>query len=323
MQAKRFFKRGLLFIIPLALWALAIVIVDPFDYFNFSHLFSEQVKEDTAAQINSLTFNMLKEARNPCENLIIGDSRAESLPLDRIEKVTGQRYFKLTPYALKLNESIDLFYFANHIKPVKQAVFTINFNEFNEFAYADRVHSVQAMIHNPLAYIFDKNVAGAAFDVVKATFAKKQIINSRPDMSQDEFWNYIVTVRGKEHYGKYAYPLALYQQLQQMVDFAKQQGTEVTFIIVPHHKDFQREVAEYGLTTDYIRFKVDMSNLGARVIDYDYVNNITSNRADFNDPIHYNKEIGNLIVDEVFHGPLKEGKLLDSTWAQQCTAYLF
>src|ERR1035438_6060739 len=178
MPFRRFLKKGLLFAAPLLVWALVVVIVDPFDYFNVSHVFSEANKIKNAASLNSLVFNMLKEKHAPCENLIIGDSRAESLPLAQIEQLTGQPYFLLSANALKLNESMDLFYFANRIKPVKRAVFTLNFNEFNAYAYADRVTSVEAMIHNPLIYLFDRSVAEAGYYVVKASLARNPAVSS-------------------------------------------------------------------------------------------------------------------------------------------------
>jgi hypothetical protein len=323
MEIKRFFKRGALFMAPLLFWVLAVVVVDPFDYFDVSHIFPEKAKIENAASLNSLVFNMLKEVHNPCENLIIGDSRAESLPLERIEKNTGLRYFRLSANALKLNESIDLFYFANRIKPVKRAVFTINFNEYNEYAYADRVTSVESMIHNPFIYLFDRSVAQAAYYVAKASLTKKNVVNSIPPMTQEDFWNYIVTVRGREHYEKFRHPDDLQKRIQAMTDFARAQDTEITWIIVPHHEDFQRRVREFGLDAEYLRFKRDMSALGVRVIDYDYVNDITTNRSNFRDPLHYNEAIGNLIADEVFLGPLVKGKLLDASWADQCAQFLF
>jgi hypothetical protein len=323
MEFRRFFKKGLIFATPLLVWAVLVILVDPFDYFNWSTAISEQVKKDNAASINSILFNMLKEVHNPCENLIIGDSRAEDLPLEHIEKITGQRYFILGANALKLNESIDLFYFANQIKPVKRAVFTLNFNEFNEYAYADRVTSVKSIIQNPLLYLFDNSVAQAGYYVVKASLTKRQSVSSIPPMTEDEWWNYIVTVRGREHYERFRYPAALYQRLQKMVAFAKTQGTEITFIIVPNHADFQKRVREFGLDDQYLQFKHDLSRLGVRVVDYDYVNDITKNRSDFRDPLHTNGQIGVLITDEVFRGPLSVGKLLDESWAVQCSQFLF
>ena len=323
MEFRRFFKRGLIFASPLLVWVLVVVMVDPFDYFNWSHVFSERSKKDNAASLNSILFNMLKEVHNPCENLVIGDSRAEDLPLEHIEKITGQCYFILGANALKLNESIDLFYFANRIKPVKRAVFTINFNEFNEYAFANRVTSVESMIHNPLIYLFDGSVAQAGYYVVKSSLTGRPSVSSVPPMSRDDWWNYIVTVRGREHYERFRYPDALYKRMQEMVALAKTQGTEITFIIVPNHADFQKRVREFGLDNEYLEFKRDMSQLGVRVVDYDYVNDITTNRSDFRDPLHSNEEIGKLIANEVFHGPLIKCKLLDASWAGQCSQFLF
>ena len=323
MPFRRFLIKGLLFAAPLLLWALAVVVVDPFDYFNVSHAFSEENKIKNAASLNWVVFNMLKEKHEPSENLIIGDSRAESLPLEQINELTGQKFFKLSANALKLNESLDLFEFANTIKPVKRVVFTLNFNEFNEFAFADRVKSVEAIIHNPLIYLFDRSVAQAAYYVVKAALTAKKSVSFTPPMNEAEFWNYIVTVRGREHYEKFRYPEGLLARLQKLTKQAGAQGTEMTFIIVPHHSDFQKRVREFGLVDEYLRFKRDMSRLGARVVDYDYAGDLTTNRSNFRDPLHYNDEIGRLIVKEVFVGPPVVGKILDANWSDQCARFVF
>jgi hypothetical protein len=323
MPFRRFLKKGLLFAAPFILWALAVVAVDPFDYFNVSHVCTEENKIKNAASLNWVVFNMLKEKHEPCENLIIGDSRAESLPLEQINQLTGQKFFKLSANALKLNESFDLYDFANKIKPVKRVVFTLNFNEFNEYAFADRVSSVEAMIHNPLIYLFDRSVAQAGYYVAKAALTEKKSVNSTPPMREDEFWDYIVNVRAREHYERFRYPEALFARMTNLTAQAKAQGTEVTFIIVPHHADFQKRVREFGLNETYLRFKRDLSRLDARVIDFDYVNPMTVGRDNFRDPLHYTDAFGKQIADEVFHGPLNHGKLLDAAWAEACGKFLF
>lgn len=320
---RRFLKRGLLFFAPVLLWVLAVVVVDPFDFFNLSHVFTEQNKIQNAASLNLVVFNMLKEKHGPCENLIIGDSRAQGLPLEQINALTGQKFFKLAANALKLNESLDLFEYANKIRPVKRAVFTLNFNEFNEFAFANRVSSVEAMIHNPLIYVFDRSVAQAGYYVVKAAMTEKKSVSFTPPMREDEFWDYIVTVRGREHYERFRYPEELYKRLTNLTARAKGQGTEVTFIIVPHHADFQKRVREFGLNETYLRFKRDLSQLDARVVDFDYVNAMTVNRDNFRDPLHCNDAMNAVIADEVFRGPLNYGKVLDAAWAAECGKFLF
>jgi hypothetical protein len=320
MEFKRFLRQGFLFAVPLFSWMLVIVVVDPFDYFNVSRVFTEETKVENAAALNRLVFNMVKKVHYPSENLIIGDSRAESLPLDRIEAVTGRKYSRLTAGALKLNECIDLFYFAGRQSSVKRAVFTLNFNQYNEYAYADRVTAVESMIQNPLIYLFDRNVAEAAFYVVKASLTGTAAVISTPPMPRDSFWDYVVAVKGREHY---RYPEALQKRIREMANFANARGIEIVFIIVPNHEEFQRRVREFGLNGEYVRFKTEMSQLGIRVIDYDYKSDISAARQNFLDPLHFNREIGNLIVDEVFRGPLIKGKLLDASWASQSSQFLF
>jgi hypothetical protein len=323
MEFKRFLKRGLLFSLPLLVWALLVVAVDPFNYFNVSRIFPDDVKEANAGKLNSLIFNMLQEKHHPCENVLIGDSRAGALPLERIEKLTGRDYFRLSANALKMNESIDLFYFANRMLPLKRVVFTINFNQFNEYAYADRVTGVEAMLKNPFIYLFDRNVAEAGWIVAKAQYSRHAEVNSVPPMTENEFWDYIVNVRAREHYERFKHPDGLLKKMQDMAAFAKEHGIEVTIIIVPHHQDFQRRVREFKLVDEYLRFKQELGGLGVRVVDYDYLNDLTSVRENFRDPLHYSVEVGNLIADEVFRGPLVKGRLVDAVWMKDCAAYLF
>ena len=59
--------------------------------------------------------------------------------------------------AAKLNEIIDLFWFCNEHSKLKNVLIGINFNLYNEYAYANRVADVKEMIGNPLIYIFNGN----------------------------------------------------------------------------------------------------------------------------------------------------------------------
>jgi len=309
MAVRCLFRKGLLFAIPFMVWILAVILVDPFDYFDVSHIISEPVKVANAASLNEMMFNMLKEVHQPSENLIIGDSRVENFSLDQIKQITGLEYHRLSSNALKLNEAVDLFWFANARKRLSRVVFGLNFNQYNEYAFADRAHSVEAVIHNPLLYLFDRSVAQAGYYVIKAQLTGKQAFSSIPPMTQEAFWNYIVTVRATEHYARYRHPDELYRRMQEMVAFAKAQGIEVTFVIVPHHADFQRRVQDFGLTDEAARFRRDLNDLGVRVVDYDYPNRITSDRSNFKDPLHCNDAVARAIVDEIFTGQFVLGKV--------------
>jgi hypothetical protein len=288
-------------------------MVDPFNYFDISHVVPESVKMENAASLNEMMYNMLKEVHNPGENLIIGDSRVENFSLPQIKEITGLEYHRLSSNALKLNEAVDLFWFANQRKRIARVVFGLNFNQYNEYAFADRVRSVEAVIHNPLLYVFDRSVAQASYYVTKAAITGHPAFSSIPPMTRDEFWNYIVTVRATEHYGRYRHPDELYRRIQNMVTFARGQGTDVTFVIVPHHIDFQRRVQDFGLTEEATRFRRELNDLGVRVIDYDYPNAVTADKSNFRDPLHCNKAVSSMIVNEVFGGKTTLGRLSPSS----------
>lgn len=309
MAVQRLLRNGSIFALPFLFWISIILAVDPFDYFNVSHLIPESVKIDNAASLNEMMFNMLKEVHEPGENLVIGDSRVENFSLEQIKQITGQDYHRLSSNALKLNEAVDLFWFANGRKRLSRVMFGINFNQYNEYAFADRVHSVEAVIRNPLLYLFDRSVAQTAYYVLKAQLSGEKSVSSIPPMTREEFWNYIVTVRASEHYGRYRHPDDLYRRMREMVAFAKKQGTEITFVIVPHHADFQQRLSDFGLIDESIRFKRELSDLGVRVVDYDYPNQITSDRSNFRDPLHCTDSVARLIVAEVFGRRMALGKL--------------
>ncbi len=307
---KKFFYKSSLFCLPLVLWVVVVVLVDPFNYFNLSPLFPDRVKKINAMPLNRLMYNMFEEARHPCENLVIGDSRSYELRIADIERVSGEKYFHLSSSAMKLNESVSLYYIAYRNKPLKKVYFTINYNMFNQFSYADRVTSVSSILANPLLYIFDRSVAQASYLVVRGYLQGAPALDSTPPMTREDFWELNIRVKANDYYGKYKYPTELYRSMEGMVEHARSHGVQIVFIIIPHHVEMQQRVEDYGLTVQMIRFKRDLYRLGVPVIDYDYPNDITSRQENFNDPIHYNEEVGKLIVREVWGGSLKYGKLL-------------
>jgi hypothetical protein len=133
-------------------------------------------------------------------------------------------------------------------------------------------------------------------------------------MSRDEFWDYMVTVRGQDWYGKYKFPTKAYEQIRRMADFCKSNDINLTFIIVPHHVEFQNRVWDYELTAAKAKFLESMLTLNATVIDYDNVNEITLNRSNFMDPVHYNEAIGRLIAHEVWRREYSVGRVLNKAY---------
>lgn len=306
----RFLKTSILLSIPFLIWTLLVVVVDPFNYFGVSSVFSNETKAMNAEKLNSLLYRSVAFKNSPSPNILVGDSRTDLLPTQDIEKKTGKSFRKLTTNAAKLNEIIELVYFANDYQKLKTVVIGINFNMFNEFGYADRVKDVKEMIDMPTRYVFNSSVAETIYYVVRGALTGKNIVD-QPPMTREEFWKWNIDEKATHWYGKYKYPTQLYSDILKLDDFAVNNDITLIFVVVPHHIEFHDRLIDYGLGNEELKFKDFLRGLKSPVIDYDYKNVITTNKENFSDPVHYNEHIGTLIVNEIWGESMVIGKKLD------------
>ncbi len=306
---KSFIKRIFLLSSIIILWGLINILVDPFNYFNFSVVDNNAKK--SAELLNTLIYRTMDYLNDPCENILIGDSRTNALSKDIIENLTGEKWKKLNTNAAKLNEIFDLFYMANERMPIKKVIIGINFNMFNEYGFMDRVSGLKKMLDNPLKYIYNKDVTKATYYTLRNLLTGKEV-NLTPKMTKEEFWNWNIRTKATHWYGKYKFPNELHNELMEFDEFTEINDIEVIFFITPHHRDFHHRLIEFGLEDEEKRFKNIMFDLNATVYDYDYENEITKFKSNFSDPVHYNDSIGKLIVDEIFNDNLKIGKRIAS-----------
>jgi hypothetical protein len=304
---RRFIVNSFLIAIPFMIWGLFIIAVDPFNYFNL-RLFSNESKK-SAEDLNQLMYRTVDYIKSPCENILIGDSRTELLPIELLQEIDNRKYKKMNTSGAKLNEIFELFYLANEHQKIKRVVIGINFNMFNKYGYQDRVSGLKRVLDNPLMYVYNKDVADAAYITSKYILTKKGV-DFKPPMSVDEFWKWSIETKASDWYGKYEFPDKLHQELLDFDNYAKEKGIDVTFIIAPHHEEFHDRLVGFGLKEEEQRFKKIMAGLHAKVYDYDYPNAVTAAKNNFKDPVHYNDSIGNLIVKEIWNKKLLIGKEL-------------
>lgn len=305
----KFLKTIFFLLLPLILWIFLVIIIDPFNYFRISALISTETKQKNAYKLNPLLYSVIDFRNNPCDNILIGDSRTGALPIEEINRLSGEIYKKITIDAAKLNEIFDLIYLADDYKRLKNLVIGVNFNMFNEFGYANRVKNVKDILDNPLKYIFNRSVAQVCYYTLKSAISGKNV-ESTPPMSREEFWEWNINNKAYHWYGKYKYSEKLHEDLLALDTFAKDNNIKLVLIIVPHHKEFHDKLVEFGLSEEELEFKKILSRLNAEVIDYDYENEITNIKENFSDPVHYNKAIGHLIVNEIWKSQFIIGRKL-------------
>ena len=318
---KKIITRFSVFAMPILIWIGLLSIVDPFNYFQLNNFITIKSKEKTAKKFNSLLYNTIAFKNNPSPNIIIGDSRIKRFPLESIKKLSGDDYFILHSNAAKLNEIIDLFWLTNKKIKLENVIIGINFNLYNEFAYANRVSEVEEMIQNPLLYIFNGNVMEMTFKAaifhfsnvaipdVKRNIMLKKELNGKSYKDKKVWWDYNIKTVAKNQYSKYKYPKKIKERLNEVNMYCEDNDINLIFINVPHNVEFSNRKNDFNLSNAEAQYKKDISEFGT-VIDYDFPNQITNCKKCFTDPIHTNDSINLLMVREIFSDSLIIGKRL-------------
>ena len=303
----KFLFRSFLFFMAPLLWMVYLFVVDPYDYFNHQwNVIDQETKAKTAGELNLFIRTTIAYKNNPSEFLLVGDSRTRTLPISQINTHTQDRYTSLAIPAAKLNEVIELIYFAHDVKPLKHIITGVNFTMFNEYAYANRVGKMKNIINNPLLYIFNKPIAEASFYAVRGQLTGLPVIRKKP--TRDEAWNRIMKERPKQWYGRYKYSDSIEQKITELSDFVEENNIRWTVLVVPHYKDFRDHLPKYNRQADEQRFLAYLKTLNADVIDYDFDSEMTTNEENFDDPVHYNHEIGERIIDEIWTRNFQMGR---------------
>jgi hypothetical protein len=307
---KQFIRNSLLLFCPFVFWSGIVLAMDPFNYWGFTYFVSEEVKRENALPANELLYRSLEYLNRPGENVIIGDSRVRMISRERIKELSGISFGMLSAGSLKINEMIELSYMANTRLPLKRLVIGINFNLFSEFSYANRVDGLKELLDNPLFYIFNKNTAAVCYHEMRSVLTGFNLSDARPAEVRADYWSWFLKWKPSQWYGRYRYPVQLHEQIVTLDQFAKDNGIELTFIIVPHHKELRDRIATFEIEDELVRFHLLLASLHARVVNFDRDSVLTTDRENFGDPIHFSADVGRLIVDEVWGGALKYGEEL-------------
>ena len=318
---KKIITRFSVFAMPILIWIGLLSIVDPFNYFQLNNFITIKSKEKTAKKFNSLLYNTIAFKNNPSPNIIIGDSRIKRFPLESIKKLSGDDYFILHSNAAKLNEIIDLFWLCNDFTKLENVLLGVNFNLYNEYAYANRVQEVKEINTNPLLYIFNgsvleitskiifNHITDLGFPNISRSIMLKKAMNGKSTLDKQAWWNFNINTVAKNQYSKYKYPKELKDRLNEVNKYCEDNDINLIFINVPHNVEFSNRKNDFNLSNAEAQYKKDISEFGT-VIDYDFPNQITNCKKCFTDPIHTNDSINLLMVREIFSDSLIIGKKL-------------
>jgi hypothetical protein len=295
--------------VPFLLVVAMIFFVDPFDYFNHFNFIDKELKKNTSSILNNCLAKMIEYKRGPSSNILLGDSRMDRIKAESLQKATGLKYYNFSFKGGTLPEIVTAFWFAAKNNNLKNVYIGINFNLYNSINNINRASEAESMIRNPLLYFCKSITLEACYYDLYAKITRRQPLSETPPMNKYTFWKYQLDVTTRNIYKRYEYPSNYYLQLKEIADYCFKNSINLVFIIHPTHVDLQQMVSVFKLSSQENRFKEDLKSLGAKVFDFDYPNEMTNNKENFEDPYHCKANCTEQIIKEVWCNDLKYAKV--------------
>ncbi len=315
---KKLITRISLFSLPFVLLGALILFVDPYEYYNYFNCFSHKDKLSTSLKLNPPLWKLIHYKHAPIPNILLGDSRMNQFSTDDIEKLTGIEYANLAYGAGTLSEICETFWETAAVVNLKKVYIGLNLNLYNKSNASNRVEGVKAIFSNPLLYVVNRNVIHSTFLLIKNRFGSRdnEIIeeadSQRPKMTKEAFWLEQLGETTSRYYANYSKPNDKYLELKKISQYCKQRRIKLVFIIPPTHEDLRKKARDFGLEEAEHVFRKDLTSLGT-VYDFDYPNELTVSRENFDDPYHVKKDKGVMLIEEVWGNKLKYARIISQT----------
>lgn len=256
---------------------------------------------DRQAVCEKLSYQHWKMAaflHSPAPVVILGDSRADHLPVDVFSAALDRPVFNFAFGGGSATDVIDAFWFAAHHTRLERVYIGLNFTMVNAHQQQHHAREADELIANPLRYYLSPFITQATAKLVLHRLAGVAFEPQQPPMDREAFWRFQLEVTARRSYAGFQYAPELRGELDKVANYCREHGIELAFIVFPTHADLQRKVAEFGLEAEYARFKRDLGALG-EVFDYETDNALTRDPDNFTDPFHPGPTLSRRIAEEV------------------------
>lgn len=295
-----FFKKFLIFLIPVVLYILLVIFIDPYNYFTLSKgIVSNEIKRKIAYEISNPLYELIEFEKQPSPYVLLGSSQTGIFTPDVVKEFTGHRFMNMSYGGGTMPEIISTFWELDKYTELKEVYIGISFMDFNGSQYRNRVPEAIKIKSDFLSYIFSKSVLESTFLILKAVIFNIKVKIGRPDMSADKFWKYQLDVTANRFLATHTYPAGYYESLKKISEYCNKNNIKLVFFIPAGHVEVQKKIPEFNMQAGENKFKEDLKKLGD-VYDFNYPNELTKERNNFSDPFHFKDEIARTVIEELF-----------------------
>ncbi|MDF2882797.1 MAG: hypothetical protein K0R54_3354 [Clostridiaceae bacterium] len=299
MSQKSFFCRFIITIAFIIMTIFAInYLVDPYNYNEKYNLGFD--KKEVSYRMNYRIYKILEFKNHPCNDILLGDSRSDSISTEEIKNVSGQEYYNFSYGGGTLQEAIDTFWYAAKITKINNVYMAINFNLFSDNNNMNLVEEAKSIVKSPINYYLNSFILKSSFYNLEYKFFNIDPYSEEPEMNKEAFWEYQLGDKITGYfYSKYKWPDNYIKQLKEIKSYCNENNINFVIWIPPTHVDLQNKVKDYNLQEEYKQYKSTLKSI-TTVIDFDTVNEITTNKDNYKDPYHFNENVMKLLVKKIW-----------------------
>lgn len=313
---KKFILKIILLISPIGLYVLTILLINPFNYFKAPNLISKEIQRKSIMNSSktmtygNMLWNILDFKRHPKSNIIIGDSRAYHIDTSLIKELIHEDYYNLSVHGLSIDEMSKLFWFADSLIQLKNVYLAINFNTYSKTYQRDLYTYSEFNLSHPSSFLTNRFVITQAYLNLKKSisqyFGLYRSGKFLPDASKkrQKMTDSYKLISRNLAYWKYS-ELYFYK-LKSISNYCLNNKINLSFIIFPNYMSYQHIIDSLGLFESYAEFLKQINSLGP-LYDFNISSDITNDQRIFNDLLHTNDSVYNIITREIFMKQAKHG----------------
>jgi hypothetical protein len=318
---KKFLLRLALFILPIAIYAGCIILLDPFNYFYLVSVIHNRRKIETfyrdpqLSMLGTMLWKLSEYDRSRCENIILGDSRAKEINSDTLKKMTGQEFYNFGTPGGDCGTYTSLFWYCCERVKLRNVYIGVSFHNYGVswrrdlFAEATFIRTkVYPFFTSPLLIRQAGWIAKIALKRKKVSWAYNDKMGTQIPQGRNSFitrspamqkaWD-LKVIEQTNTFRLYKYPDDYYQGLKKISAYCLHHGINLVFIILPNYNEVNELAIGANLEGEMERFKSDIRSLG-ETYDFDYPNEITCNKDYYYDIQHFNWVVYDIICREVW-----------------------
>lgn len=299
---RRFFLRILLICAPFALVFGTVVVVDPYNYFNWCHVVGDEVKlknlnhDGKTMAFSNLMWKMKEYRRKPTPNVLIGDSRLSYFDLQYLEGATGQQWYNFGVPGGNHRTALDVFDYIDSIAAPERVYLQVSFRNMAAGQDYDIFSEPLAVEGTPGLYVSNRRVLAATWLAIKAGASPGSV---KYDVLSPDHWNNVMTME-RQAAAAFRMDTSIYGLMAEVAAVCRKQNTELVLVEWPSHESLHAVRSGAGLGAQRAAYTARLLSI-ATYIDLDTPGNpISADRSNFRDPLHLSTEAQRKVVDALF-----------------------